>query len=208
MHGVTEIMAKAVPIAERYDVKMGVEVHAPYYFDHPWIMRHLETAERLGTKHYGLVPDMGIFTKRLPRVARGRMERSVGRRRSWTTSAKRTNRASCPSTSSSRPARWAETPWTSRGGAVPPFGLHESEAAHGVHAVHLPHPRKVLRDARRRHRVRHSVRQDHSRAQGRNYEGYPSSEYEGNRHIQDAFPVDSVEQVRRQHAMFRRLLAA
>ena len=38
------------------------------------------------------------------------------------------------------------------------------------------------------------------------YTGYLSSEYEGNRHIQDAFPVDSVEQVRRQHAMFARLL--
>ena len=38
------------------------------------------------------------------------------------------------------------------------------------------------------------------------YDGYLSSEYEGNRHIQDAFPVDSVEQVRRQHAMFRHLL--
>jgi hypothetical protein len=38
------------------------------------------------------------------------------------------------------------------------------------------------------------------------YDGYLSSEYEGNRHIQDAFPVDSVEQVRRQHEMFKRLL--
>ena len=38
------------------------------------------------------------------------------------------------------------------------------------------------------------------------FDGYLSSEYEGNRHIQDAFAVDSVEQVRRQHAMFARLL--
>ena len=38
------------------------------------------------------------------------------------------------------------------------------------------------------------------------FDGYLSSEYEGNRHIQDAYPVDSVDQVRRQHAMFRRLL--
>jgi hypothetical protein len=38
------------------------------------------------------------------------------------------------------------------------------------------------------------------------FDGYLSSEYEGNRHIQDALPVDSIEQVRRQHAMFRRLL--
>jgi sugar phosphate isomerase/epimerase len=38
------------------------------------------------------------------------------------------------------------------------------------------------------------------------YRGYLSSEYEGNRHIEDAFPVDSIEQVRRQHAMFADLL--
>ena len=38
------------------------------------------------------------------------------------------------------------------------------------------------------------------------FDGYLSSEYEGNRHIQDAFGVDSVEQVRRQHALFARLL--
>ena len=37
-------------------------------------------------------------------------------------------------------------------------------------------------------------------------DGHLSSEYEGNRHIQDALPVDSREQVRRQHAMFARLL--
>ncbi len=39
-----------------------------------------------------------------------------------------------------------------------------------------------------------------------NFDGYLSSEYEGNRHIQDAHPVDSIEQVRRQQAMFARLL--
>ena len=38
------------------------------------------------------------------------------------------------------------------------------------------------------------------------FQGYLSSEYEGNRHIQDAFEVDSVEQVRRQQEMFKRLL--
>ena len=36
--------------------------------------------------------------------------------------------------------------------------------------------------------------------------GYLSSEYEGNRHIQDVYEVDSVEQVRRQQEMFKKLL--
>jgi len=38
------------------------------------------------------------------------------------------------------------------------------------------------------------------------YNGWLSSEYEGNRTIQNAYPVDSVEQVSRQHRMFRRML--
>jgi len=38
------------------------------------------------------------------------------------------------------------------------------------------------------------------------YAGYLSSEYEGNRHIQDVHPVDSREELRRQHAMFSTLL--
>jgi hypothetical protein len=39
------------------------------------------------------------------------------------------------------------------------------------------------------------------------WEGTLSSEYEGNRWIQDVSPVDSREQVRRQHVMFERLIA-
>jgi hypothetical protein len=38
------------------------------------------------------------------------------------------------------------------------------------------------------------------------FRGYLSSEYEGNRHIQDAFEVDSVEQVRRHQEMLDGLL--
>jgi hypothetical protein len=40
------------------------------------------------------------------------------------------------------------------------------------------------------------------------WNGYLSSEYEGNRWIQDVEPVDSREQVRRQHTMFERLIGA
>jgi hypothetical protein len=39
------------------------------------------------------------------------------------------------------------------------------------------------------------------------YSGYIDSEYEGARWIEDAFEVDSLEQVRRQQVLFKRLLA-
>jgi len=38
------------------------------------------------------------------------------------------------------------------------------------------------------------------------YDGYICSEYEGNRWIEDAHEVDSVEQVRRHHAMLKQLI--
>jgi sugar phosphate isomerase/epimerase len=38
------------------------------------------------------------------------------------------------------------------------------------------------------------------------YTGHLSSEYEGQRHIEDAFEVDGREQVKRQQQMFARLL--
>lgn len=204
-----EIMAKAVPIAEKYDVKMGVEVHAPYYFDHPWIMRHLETAERMGTKHYGLVPDMGIFTRRLPRVARDRMERlgATPRILDYVCEAYEAGTLSEYVIFEARKLggnpldlAWAEQ--TRHSVYTNPKRLTEfMPYIFHIHAKFY----EMLDDG-----TEYSIPYERiiPALKAGNYQGYLSSEYEGNRHIQDAFPVDSVEQVRRQHAMFERLLAA
>jgi sugar phosphate isomerase/epimerase len=204
-----EIMIQAVPIAEKYDVKMGIEVHSPYYFDHPWIMRHLEAAQRLGTKHYGLVPDMGIYTRRLPRVARDRMERlgATPRILDYVCDAYEAGVLSEYVIFEARKmggnaldVAWAEqcrhSVYTNpkRLTEFMPFIFH-------IHAKFY----EMLDDG-----TEYSIPYEKiiPALQAGNYQGYLSSEYEGNRHIQDAFPVDSVEQVRRQHAMFHRLLAA
>ena len=201
-----ELMAQAVPIAEKYDVKMGIEVHAPYHFDHPWIMRHLETAERLGTRHYGLVPDMGIFTKRLPRVARDRMER-LG-------ATPRILDYVCEAYEAGVLSEYVIFETKKMGGNA----LDVAWAEQCRHSVYSPPKRlteympfifhihakfyEMLENG-----TEYSIPYDKiiPALEAGGYGGYLSSEYEGNRHIQDAHPVDSVEQVRRQHAMFRRL---
>ena len=204
-----EIMTKAVPIAEKYDVKMGIEVHAPYHFDHPWIMRHLETAERLGTRHYGLVPDMGIYTKRLPRVARDRMQRlgATPKILDYVSDAYEAGVLSEYIIFEARKmggnaldVAWAEqcrhSVYTNpkRLTEYMPYIFH-------IHAKFY----EMLDDG-----TEYSIPYEKiiPALKAGNYQGYLSSEYEGNRHIQDAFPVDSIEQVRRQHGMFRRLLDA
>ena len=62
------IIERMIPIAEYYDVKFGVELHAPYSLKDPAVQTLFELIDRTGTKHIGLIPDMSIFNKEVPRV--------------------------------------------------------------------------------------------------------------------------------------------
>lgn len=202
-----KLLEKCIPLAEKYDVKMGLEVHAPWHLDHGWIMGFMEMIERTGTRHVGLIPDMGIFTKRLPRVMRDRAQRNGATpaildyvcaeyenrtladyvifevRRMGGNAVDMAFAEQCRHNVWSNPKRLLE---------FMPYIFH-------IHAKFY----EMLPDC-----TEYSIPyQDIVPVliQG-GYDGYLSSEYEGNRHIQDAFAVDSVEQVRRQHEMFKRLL--
>ncbi len=62
-----EIYEKLLPIAERYDVKMGEELHIPFLIESDWLEQTMELIEKTGTKHLGFVPDMSIFVRRPPK---------------------------------------------------------------------------------------------------------------------------------------------
>jgi len=202
-----ELLEKCLPYAEQYDIRMGIEVHAPWHFDHPWIMRHVEMIQRTGTRHAGFVPDMGIFTKRLPRVLRDRALRNGATPRILDyVSQAYENGVLC---------EYIIAEARNMGGNPVDLGYAEA-SRHNVYSQ----PRRLLEFMPwifHIHAKFYEMLDDGTEysipyekiipvlIQG-GFDGYLSSEYEGNRHIQDALPVDSVEQVRRQHAMFRRLL--
>jgi sugar phosphate isomerase/epimerase len=202
-----ELLEKCLPYAEKYDVKMGIEVHAPWHFDHPWIMRHMEMIQRTGTHHAGFIPDMGIFTKRLPRVMRDRALRN-GATPAILDYVSQAYENGVLSEYIIAEAR-------NMGGNAIDIGFAEA-SRHNVYSQ----PKRLLEFMPyifHIHAKFYEMLDDGTEysipyekivpvlIQG-GYDGYLSSEYEGNRHIQDAFPVDSAEQVLRQHAMFRRLL--
>ena len=70
-----DVIEAALPTAEKYNVRIGQEIHAPLplvvnpdtvnrlHFTAPIneVDRVIEMIERTGTKHAGLVPDMGLF---------------------------------------------------------------------------------------------------------------------------------------------------
>jgi sugar phosphate isomerase/epimerase len=202
-----ELLAKCIPLAEKYHVRMGIEVHAPWSFDHPWMMRYMDMIERTKTRHIGFIPDCGIFTKRLPRVVRDKAERQGG--------TPKVLDYVCEAYENGVLAEYTIFEARRMGGNAVDVGFAE-QCRHNVWS----HPKRLLEfmpyifhihakfyemlDEGREFSIPYEQIVPVLVKGG--YDGYLSSEYEGNRHIQDAFPVDSVEQVRRQHAMFKRLL--
>jgi sugar phosphate isomerase/epimerase len=202
-----EVMEGAAPYAEENGVRLLLEVHAPFHYEHPWIEQHLEVMHRTGSPALGLMPDMGTFTRRFPRVISERAVRDGARPEIVDLIVK---------TYDDRGDTHALMDIVNfRGGSPVETGLART-ATHLIWAdprSMLPHMSLIGHIQAKFYEMtdegtEYSVPYEEIvpvLVEG-GFNGYLSSEYEGQRHIEDAFPVDSVEQVRRQHAMFARLL--
>jgi sugar phosphate isomerase/epimerase len=62
-----EVYEKLLPYAEKYDVRMGEELHIPFLIKSDWLEQTIEFIKKKGTKHLGFVPDMSIFVRRPPK---------------------------------------------------------------------------------------------------------------------------------------------
>lgn len=204
-----DILERCVPYAEQYDVHMGVEVHAPWHLDHAWILRTVDVADRLGTKHLGILPDMGIFMKHYPPEFRDRFLRQ----------------GATPKIVDfiiDQHEQKIMCEYTIFEVAVK-MGGNKADIAMAETLRHAPYSNpKRIRDFIPY--FRHIQAKFYGMADdctdptiayddvipeliAGGWDGYLSSEYEGNRWVQDAGPVDSREQVRRQHVMFQNLAA-
>jgi hypothetical protein len=59
-----EVIIEALPVAEEVGVKMGREAHCPMNLRSQAVTEVIEYAEKTGTKHLGIIPDMGMFQYR------------------------------------------------------------------------------------------------------------------------------------------------
>jgi sugar phosphate isomerase/epimerase len=62
-----QVLEKALPYAEKYDVRMAAELHSPTDLKSRWIESCMEVITRTKTKHFGFCPDMSAFVTRPPR---------------------------------------------------------------------------------------------------------------------------------------------
>lgn len=70
-----EVMVKALPLAEKLDIRLGKEVHQPMRLEGQQVSEIIEFAQRTGTRHIGIVPDFGIFGFRPTQVLLAQYER-------------------------------------------------------------------------------------------------------------------------------------
>lgn len=202
-----EVLVAAAPYAEEKGIVILTEVHAPLHFDHPWIIRHAEAYDKSGSKALGFLPDMGMFLHAFPRVWKERFIRN-----------------GVPQ----RIADYVEKAYADRvlseyvvnnvremGGEGPAIGMAETlrhNAAfepkrmldfmpyiHNIHGKFYEMTEDLVEPSIPYDEIVRVLKQG-------GYEGYICSEYEGNRWIEDAEEVDSVEQVRRQQEMLKRLI--
>ncbi|MGV8981027.1 sugar phosphate isomerase/epimerase family protein [Clostridium sp.] len=64
-----EIIEPALVYAEKYDVTLALEIHAGMSFDHPMTQAFIDVIHKTKSPYLGIVVDTGIFCRRHPRVA-------------------------------------------------------------------------------------------------------------------------------------------
>lgn len=62
------VLEPLIPYCKKYDVKLGLEIHAGLSFDKKKTSDYIQEMKRLNSPYIGLVIDTGIFCRRMPRV--------------------------------------------------------------------------------------------------------------------------------------------
>lgn len=202
-----ELLERCAPIAADHGIWLGVEVHSPWHIDHDWIQKHLEVAYRVGTDKLGIIPDMGIFVERFPRIIYERSIRNGAHDHLVKMIVERYDRHE---DLSGMPAEVEKLGGNAEDVALARTAGHyvwsdPKKLRDVIGAVQHIHGKFYdMTDAGRDESIPYdAIVSTLSEAE---YDGYISSEYEGNRHIQDAHVVDSVEQVRRHQLMLSKLI--
>jgi hypothetical protein len=205
----TELIKATIPHAEEIGVRIALEIHAPAPLDSPQIAGYLDLIATTKTKHFGFTPDMGILCKRLPRVMLANCLRHGAHEKvvEYVDQAYRDG-----------------TPSDQILAAVEKMGPNEVDRQCATQASGYGPPSndpkqlaKVLPYAYNMHGKFYEMTEElHEYSipyedlvpvvMASTYERYINSEYEGQRWTQDFKETDSCEEIRRQHAMLKRLL--
>ena len=210
-----DLVEKCIPYAEEYDIRMGCEMHSPTTLNGEYANRLWDIIHKTNTKHLGFVPDFSMFTRRPPRIMRERAIRDGDITREIADYIEMAREKGIPEEKAM--AEVAKMGYKEKDIG---FGNYLSLVYGNMGGVHMENPKdllKIMPFMFHCHAKFWEMTEDlHEYSipyeevvpvliEG-GYSGYLSSEFEGQRYTQDTLETDSCEQIRRQHAMLRRLL--
>ncbi len=227
-----EVIEGSLEYAERVNVKIGLEVHAPFSLNSDWADGYLEMIRRTGTKYFGFIPDMGIFCKNIPDVVRDKARRQGASERCIeivdNAYAERVARGFTKIRYDLNLGK-ANMEYRMANGmkemvdAIKAAGGKEADLAYGdaSFVYSWSEPQDIIDNIDyifHTHAKFYNMHEDYTETavaipevvaafRKAGYNGYLSSEYEGGEHLRDV-GVDSIEQVRRHQEALRRAIGS
>lgn len=226
-----DVIEGSLEYAEQMNVKIGLEVHAPFSLNSGWSDGYMEMIRRTGTKYFGFIPDMGIFCKNIPDVVTDKARRMgaseecikivdeyyAERIAKGFTKIKydlNLGKANMEYRMANGMQPMME--------AVEKAGGNQADLfyANNSYTYSWSQPQDIIDNIDcifHTHAKCYNIHEDYFETavaipevveayKKAGYTGYLSTEYEGGEHLRDSLPVDSIEQVRRHQEALRRAI--
>lgn len=225
------VIEGSLEYAEQMDVKIGLEVHAPFSLNSGWADGYMDMIHKTGTKYFGFIPDMGIFCKNIPDVVREKAKRKGATEKCIEivdkAYAKRIEKgfvkikydldlgkANLAYRLANGMSEMMDAVMFAGGGPA------DLEYASSSFTYSWSDPQDIIDNVDyifHTHAKFYNVNEKYEETavaipevidafKKAGYKGYLSSEYEGGEHLRDDMDVDSIEQVRRHQEALRRAI--
>lgn len=204
-----EAFVRAAPYAQDHGQVLAMEVHSPLHYEHRLVRRFVDAIVKVDNGALGLMGDMSTWVRTFPRV----MSDQALRRGARPELVQYVRDAFESHDSRDMATLAAEVFWAGGNEADQQLAQMagwlnwadpQTLIPHIPYLVHIQAKFYEMPDENAEYSIPYEELVPFLAEHG--YQGYLSSEYEGNRFVNDAFSVDSVEQVRRHHVMLARLL--
>lgn len=226
-----DVIEKSLGYAEEVNVKIGIEVHAPFSLNSGWADGYMEMIKRTNTKYFGFIPDMGIFCKTIPDVVRDKVRRKGASEEcikivddSYANRCSKgfvkikydlnLGKANMEYRMANGMQEMMEAIKKAGGNAA------DIEYANSSFTYSWSEPQDIIDNIEYIYHTHAKFYNMHENYQETSvaipevveafkkagYQGFLSSEYEGGEHLRQDMPVDSIEQVRRHQEALRRAI--
>ncbi len=226
-----DVIEGSLDCAAKNDVKICIEVHSPFSLNSGWADGYMEMILRTGTRHFGFMPDFGIFCRHIPSPEREQAIRKGATKegvkivdeafanrvaKGFTKIKYDTNLGKAHGEymkvngmpqlmEALKKANASKADFDYAGASFNYTWCDPKDIIDNIKYIYHTHA-KCYELNENYEETSIPIKEVVEAYKKAGYKGFLSTEYEGNRMLNDAFEVDSIEQVRRHQEALRRAI--